>query len=563
MKRKSNPCAFRVGEIVRTIFVTLAAIAAPTLVFAQGNTGVTGDGTPVENRQPGLGLRYIIAMQGIFPDNNGDPPGGTQPPYRDDPYFGEIRAVPYNIAPRGWVFCEGQLLPINQNQAMFALLGTRYGGNGVTTFALPDLRGRVPIGAGQAPGLPNYTLGQKVGTAQVSLTAANLPAHSHSVPNGHTGTTGNGDAVDNVQPSLGLTFLIAANGEIMIVPWEQQPTGWVRPSGQLLPVTQYNYLFGHLGYSYGGSGPVFALPDLRGRVVVGYNSTSEPLIGAARGTPTHTLTLADMPAHTHTIPEGHTGSTGGAGGAFDNYQPSLVMKWLISIQGGTPHPDVGTPTPFKGEMRLIAGYVADGLPGNIWKPVDGATYSELNSVVVNYGAAGKVPDLRNRIAPGPATVLASPELPVGTDTFTVSFTNLAPHSHQLLTGQQQWRLRYFGSIENSGPGADGNDFDGDGLSNLMEYATGNDPTQSSVVPESFGVSGNAMEFWYSRSKAAIADGFQFQVRFTDSLSLPSWSGSGVTEQVMSEDAEVQLVKASRMIAPNQNTSFAHLAIWPP
>jgi microcystin-dependent protein len=68
-----------------------------------------------------------------------------------DPFIGEIRLVPFNFAPRGWAICEGQLLPINQNQALFALLGTTYGGDGRTTFALPDLRGRIPIGAGQPP----------------------------------------------------------------------------------------------------------------------------------------------------------------------------------------------------------------------------------------------------------------------------------------------------------------------------------------------------------------------------------------------------------------------------
>jgi microcystin-dependent protein len=350
---------------------------------------------------------------------------------------------------------------------------------------------------------------------------------------------------------------------MLIAPWESQPAGWVRCSGQLVSVTQYNYLFGHLGYSYGGSGPIFALPDTRGRVVVGYNYTSSPLIGATRGTPTHALTLSDVPAHTHSLSNGETGPTGGAGGALDNYQPSLVMKWLISVQGSVPHPDVSTPSPFLGEMRLIAGYVADSFPGGVWRPTDGNSYSILNTVVTNYGGAGKVPDLRNRIAPAVATPLATPELPMGNETFAVALTNLAPHSHQLLTGQQQWRLQYFGSIENSGPGADMNDFDRDGLNNLMEFATANDPTRSSVVPEDFAVNGNAMEFWYSRSKAAIADGFQFQVEFSDSLALPNWSGSGVTEVVMSENAELQLVKASRTIAPGQMAGFAHLDIWSP
>lgn len=86
-----------------------------------------------------------------------------------------------NFAPRGWLFCQGQLLPINQNQALFSLLGTTYGGDGVTTFALPDLRSRVPVGAGQGPGLTNRALGEKGGTETVALSAEQLPAHTHQL----------------------------------------------------------------------------------------------------------------------------------------------------------------------------------------------------------------------------------------------------------------------------------------------------------------------------------------------------------------------------------------------
>lgn len=84
-----------------------------------------------------------------------------------------------NFAPKYWAFCNGQILPIAQNQALFALLGTTYGGNGVTTFALPDLRGRVPIGEGQGPGLSTYSLGQSGGSTAVTLINSNLPAHIH------------------------------------------------------------------------------------------------------------------------------------------------------------------------------------------------------------------------------------------------------------------------------------------------------------------------------------------------------------------------------------------------
>src|SRR5439155_18983562 len=96
-----------------------------------------------------------------------------------EPFLGEIRLFGFNFAPRGWAFCQGQLLPIAQNTALFSLLGTTYGGNGQTTFALPDLRGRVAVGFGQGPGLSNIDLGQVSGAETATLTQAQMPAHGH------------------------------------------------------------------------------------------------------------------------------------------------------------------------------------------------------------------------------------------------------------------------------------------------------------------------------------------------------------------------------------------------
>jgi microcystin-dependent protein len=102
-----------------------------------------------------------------------------------EPFLGQIMLVPYNFAPRGWAFCNGQLLPIAQNTALFSLLGTTYGGDGRTTFALPDLRGRVPISSGQGPGLEDYDPGQTGGFESVTLTTGEMPAHTHLL-NPHT-----------------------------------------------------------------------------------------------------------------------------------------------------------------------------------------------------------------------------------------------------------------------------------------------------------------------------------------------------------------------------------------
>ena len=96
-----------------------------------------------------------------------------------EPFIGEITMFAGNFAPRGWAFCSGQLLPINQNQALFSILGTTYGGDGRTTFGLPDLRGRVPVHAGNGPGLSDYRLGQKGGSETTTLTINQLPSHNH------------------------------------------------------------------------------------------------------------------------------------------------------------------------------------------------------------------------------------------------------------------------------------------------------------------------------------------------------------------------------------------------
>jgi microcystin-dependent protein len=96
-----------------------------------------------------------------------------------EPFIGEIKMFGGNFAPRGFAFCDGQLLSISQNTALFAILGTTYGGDGRTTFGLPDLRGRVPVHAGTGPGLSSYRIGQKGGTETTTITVANLPAHSH------------------------------------------------------------------------------------------------------------------------------------------------------------------------------------------------------------------------------------------------------------------------------------------------------------------------------------------------------------------------------------------------
>ncbi len=130
-----------------------------------------------------------------------------------EPFIGQIMMFAGNFAPRGWAQCNGQLLPIAQHSALFSILGTTYGGDGVTTFGLPDLRGRMPMHEGTGPGLTHRGLGQKGGAETVTLTTAQMPSHGHSL-------SGNDQAPTTVRPagnSLGAAEIYdgAAPGETM------------------------------------------------------------------------------------------------------------------------------------------------------------------------------------------------------------------------------------------------------------------------------------------------------------------------------------------------------------
>lgn len=98
-----------------------------------------------------------------------------------DPFVAEIRIFPFNFAPKGWAWCDGQLMPLSQNTALFSLLGTTYGGNGKSNFALPDLQGRAPMHPGQGPGLSLHDLGETGGAETVTLLESEIPAHAHAI----------------------------------------------------------------------------------------------------------------------------------------------------------------------------------------------------------------------------------------------------------------------------------------------------------------------------------------------------------------------------------------------
>ncbi len=129
--------------------------------------------------------------------------------------IGEVRMVAYNWAPRAWALCQGQLLAISSNTALFSILGTTYGGDGRTTFALPDLRGRVPIQEGTGAGLPTYRLGQRGGQEEVSLSVLNLPVHSHVMDSsglsGHATFRANSDDSGNVDDPTNAHMSLSAS----------------------------------------------------------------------------------------------------------------------------------------------------------------------------------------------------------------------------------------------------------------------------------------------------------------------------------------------------------------
>lgn len=117
-----------------------------------------------------------------------------------EPFIGEIKIFGFNFAPQSYQLCSGQILSIAQNTALFSLLGTTYGGNGQTTFALPDLRGRMPIGQGQGPGLEPYSMGQLSGTTSVTLLTANIPAHVHTLNSVQVKLQANSGNADELSP---------------------------------------------------------------------------------------------------------------------------------------------------------------------------------------------------------------------------------------------------------------------------------------------------------------------------------------------------------------------------
>jgi VCBS repeat-containing protein len=247
-----------------------------------------GSGLPLDNHEPTQAVTYLINTGGVFPT---DPSPGID-------ILGSIVPFAGNFAPDGYHIADGSLLPIAGHTALFSLLGTLYGGDGTTDFALPDLRGRDIVGAsGTAP------VGSQVGQENTTVTAANLPASAG----------GSGQAIDNQAPGLAMNYIISTSGifpsngggspsfntqyvgEVIAFASVAAaiPNGWALCDGSLLSVASNPVLFDVLGTTYGGDGVNnFALPDLRNKVVIGTGSND--VIGNQVGVNAITLTTANI-----------------------------------------------------------------------------------------------------------------------------------------------------------------------------------------------------------------------------------------------------------------------------
>lgn len=217
---------------------------------------------PFNTQQPALPLTPLIAVSGVFPSQGGG--GGSAA------FIGQVADFAGNFTPDGWLPAAGQILSISQNVALFSVIGTTYGGNGTTTFALPDLEGRTMVGADQAD-----PLGTAFGHASTALTLSELPP--------------GGAPVNIEQPALALNYIIAISGifpsqgggagfnaniptlgQISAFAGDFAPSGWALADGQLLSISQYSALFAVIGDTYGGDGiTTFALPNLDGRTLIG------------------------------------------------------------------------------------------------------------------------------------------------------------------------------------------------------------------------------------------------------------------------------------------------------
>jgi microcystin-dependent protein len=161
-----------------------------------------------------------------------------------DPFVAEIRIFPFNFAPKGWAWCDGQLMPLSQNTALFSLLGTTYGGDGKSTFALPDLQGRAPMHPGQGPGLSLHDLGETGGSETVTLLESEIPAHAHALQaSNQPGEDPNPSPTEAIARSVGASLYqdTVNSGLVSLADVAIAPAGGDQPHNNLQPYLTFYF----------------------------------------------------------------------------------------------------------------------------------------------------------------------------------------------------------------------------------------------------------------------------------------------------------------------------------
>ncbi|GAB4109778.1 MAG: tail fiber protein [Roseiflexaceae bacterium] len=158
-----------------------------------------------------------------------------------DPFVAEIRIFGFNFAPKGWAFCDGQILPLSQNTALFSLLGTTYGGNGMSNFALPNLQGRAPMQPGQGPGLSLHDLGEEGGSETVTLLESEIPSHTHALQGVTSLSAARTPAGNALARSRGGNAYTAATNMASMAPEAVAPVGGDQPHNNMQPYLGLNF----------------------------------------------------------------------------------------------------------------------------------------------------------------------------------------------------------------------------------------------------------------------------------------------------------------------------------
>jgi len=159
-----------------------------------------------------------------------------------DPFVAEIRIVSFNFAPVGWAFCDGQILPLSQNTALFSLVGTIYGGNGLNTFALPNLQDRAPMHHGQGPGLSLRDIGEEGGVESVTLLESEIPAHSHNMMAANFPSDSNNPAGNALSRSTNVAAYSASGPTVPMKGTALSPTGGSFPHNNMQPYLTLNFI---------------------------------------------------------------------------------------------------------------------------------------------------------------------------------------------------------------------------------------------------------------------------------------------------------------------------------